>query len=145
MKKAIAPEKIAQIRELVKDYSDSEIATMLNIHVQTVIKNSAKHNIKRTDEEKTKIRSRIRTELVKAEKRRAIFGLEQQTGIKIFSNPEKIRLRRYFRRLEYIIPERNSMLIYYSKNTHRNIEFEERGLKVGFRFLEIKTKKIYKT
>lgn len=75
-----------------------------------------------------------RKELFKKERRRAIFGLEQQTGLRVIRCPrEKICLRNNLRKHGYEIG-RASNEATITDETRRSIKMEARAIKMGIKF-----------
>lgn len=138
-KRIIKAEMIDIVKEMMSSHSNSEIAEHLHISICSVKNIISENKWKRSKEDAFNIRSRVRKNLIRAEKRRTLFGLEQKTNLKVFSNPERLRLRRYFRRLNYIIRSRGAMTICYDDSTRRSSVFEERGRKVGLSFMKLES------
>lgn len=134
MKTVVTDEMVETVREMIDEHSCAEIASKLNVSVRSVNNILKRHDIKRSKDAESAMRSRIRKNLVKGERRRAIFGLEQHTNLKVFMNPERRRLKLYLKRMNYQIPSRGSMTVYYDDNTQRVDDLEERGRKVGLSF-----------
>lgn len=133
LSKVICPQLIDAVRDMMEQYSNNEIAARLEISVATVRRVLSNYNLSRTREQESTIRSRLRKELIIAERRRVLFGREQKTNIKVFTNRERNVLRSNLRRCGYIVI-RNDMTVYYNSSTRRNETFEERGKKVGLSF-----------
>lgn len=75
-----------------------------------------------------------RKELFKKERRRAIFGLEQQTGLRVIRCPkEKVSLRNNLRKHGYEIG-RASNEATITNETRRSIKMEARAIKMGIKF-----------
>lgn len=75
-----------------------------------------------------------RKELFKKERRRAIFGLEQQTGLRVIRCPkEKVSLRNNLRKHGYDIG-RASNEATITNETRRSIKMEARAIKMGIKF-----------
>lgn len=139
MKAVVTDEMIEIVREMIDEHSYAEIASRLNLSVRCVNNLVKRHDIKRSRDAESTMRSRIRKNLVKGERRRAIFGLEQHTNLKVFMNPERRRLKVYLKRMNYKIPTRGSMTVYYDDHTQRVDDLEERGRKVGLTFERFET------
>ena len=92
--------------------------------------------LKRTGEEKHLISSRIRTQMVKRERRRIVFGLEPVTGIRVISNRAKVRVRSNMKSNGYIISEEHNV-IYYTGTTERRERLESRGIRLGLHILPL--------
>lgn len=132
-KHVITPELIKKVMELLPEHTNGEIAEILQISTSSVRRVIEQYELRRTREQDAAIRSRIRSRLLTAERRRVLFGLDQQTRLKVFSNQEKNILRGLLRRLNYHVI-RNDMTILYDKNTSRNETYEMRGVKLGLSF-----------
>lgn len=121
------------IQSLLPDHSYKEISDILGIsysHVQRIIKSNS---LIRTKIQETAIRSRIRTRLVKSERRKMLFGLDVTTNLKISSKISPSKFRTKFKALGYICFY-NSMTLYYDTNTSRNIDMEIEAMRTGFTF-----------
>lgn len=127
-----------RIVELIKEgRTVPETAGMVGCGVSSVKKVMRDNNIVRTAKVKSAIRSRVRSEYVRAERRRAIFGLDQRTNLKVFSNKDRIILRYCLKRKGYVFKERGGNTAYYSEETSRDRRYEEKGIKLGLRFQQI--------
>ena len=72
-------------------------------------------------------------QLLKAEKRRVAFGLEQKSNRKVTRMRRyKQMLRTYMRSLGYVI-ERGSSVVYYTDTTERRPKREETAIKYGMK------------
>lgn len=94
--------------------------------------------LSRTPEQKRAIKSRLRKELIRSERRRAVFGLEPRTNIKVGSDIRKIRLRGNLKRHGYIVDDDGITFYYYAGLCRRPIR-EEHGRKLGFKFMPLPT------
>ncbi len=140
MKKTkITEEIIAQIKVMIKDFSNCEIAEKLRISLSSVKRIIKDHNLDRSKTDMEAIRSRTRRNLIRAERRRAIFGLDQKTGIKVFTNRERNSLKYCLKRKRYVFKARGDNTAYYNENTNRYLPYEERGNKLGIKFKPIET------
>lgn len=73
-------------------------------------------------------------ELFRKERRRVIFGLEQQTNLRVVQCPkEKVQLRNGLRKRGYEIP-RASNEATVTNETRRSIRMEARAEKIGIKF-----------
>lgn len=124
---------------LIKDNSNSEIAGRLKVSVTTVKRVISEYRLSRTKEELETIRSRTRKDLIRAERRRAIFGLDQKTDIKVFTNRERNSLKYCLKRRKYLFLYRGATTAYYDEQTNRYPPYEERGRKLGIRFIKFET------
>ena len=98
-------ERADYIRNHFQECSFSEIGKALGITRMSVGRIAAALGLKRSSEEKHLISSRIRTQMVKRERRRIVFGLEPVTGIRVISNRAKVRVRSNMKSNGYIISE----------------------------------------
>lgn len=130
----ITKELTIKIAEMIKDYSYCEIADRLKVSLSTVKRIIRFNNLKRTREDEANIRARTRRELVRAERRRAIFGLDQKTDIKVFTNRERNALKYCLKRRKYIFLRRGDNTAYFDTSTNRYPPYEERGRKLGLKF-----------
>lgn len=130
---------IDRIINLVKTKSISEVAAMAGCSVSSVYNVIKGHKINRTKEELSSIRSRVRTDLVRKERRKAIFGLDQETNIKVFFNKERNALKYCLKRKGYIFLQRGVNIAHYGAETRRDEIYEEKGRKLGIRFLPCET------
>ena len=129
--------KTKQIEELVRDmypnHSLNEIAAEANISWRTVRRMANQMGLTRTPEEESRMRSRIRTNLIRSERRRITFGLEQRTNMKLVCNVERIQLRHKLKDAGYIVFKGNNT-IFYPLELKRHPIREEHGRKVGLTF-----------
>ena len=119
-------ERADYIRNHFQECSFSEIGKALGITRMSVGRIAATLGLKRSSEEKHLISSRIRTQMVKRERRRIVFGLEPITGIRVISNRAKVRVRSNMKSNGYIISEEHNV-IYYTGTTERRKRLESRG------------------
>lgn len=136
-RKKTTSEQIEQILALRRELSNSEIAEKLNLSISTVKRILREYGVTRTRKEAQEIRSRTRKNLIKSERRRAIFGLDQRTDIKVFTNRERNILKYCLKRRHYVFLHRGENTAYYNEQTSRNRAYEERGSKLGIKFKQI--------
>lgn len=124
------------IRNHFQEKSFSEMGRELGITKTSVSRIATKLGLKRTKKEIGKVSSRIRGELIRRERRRVIFGLGPMTRIKVVSNRARVRLRSRMKGIGYIVGrERN--ILYYTVSLIRREHLEQRGVKLGLRFLPL--------
>ena len=138
-RKKTTSEQIERILALRSEFSNSEIAEKLSLSISTVKRIVKAQGCSRTQEEAVKIRSRTRKSLIRGERRRAIFGFDQKTGIKVFTNRDRNMLKYCLRRRNYIFLSRGATIAYYDRDTSRYPPYEEKGLKLGLKFLQLET------
>lgn len=121
------------VREMYPNHSLKEISAQANISWRTVRRMANQMGLTRTPEEESRMRSRIRTSLIKSERRRITFGLEQRTNMKLVCNLERIQLRSKLKGYGYIVFKGNNT-IYYTSELKRHPVREEHARKVGIKF-----------
>ena len=136
---SITKDLAEETRKLLGTHSNSEIADRLEVSVTTVKRIIRVYQLSRTRDEQEFIRSRTRKDLIRAERRRAIFGLDQKTDIKVFTNRERNSLKYCLKRRKYLFLQRGSTTAYFNEQTNRYPPYEERGRKLGLRFKELET------
>lgn len=116
--------------------SYTEMAERLNMSWNGVRNIAKELGLVRTYEQKKAIMSRKRTELVKAERRRVIWGIDQKTDIKVVCNRPRLSLKQKLRQCGYIVtPGEN--IIYYSDELRRRPRREANGIKLGLKFMPL--------
>lgn len=135
MKKAIITQDLRdRVIEMANGYSIREIAEELKVSTSTVNRIIKAHGIERSKEDESTMRSRIRKNLVRAERRRALFGFDQRTNIKIFTNRECAKLKYCLKRRKYIFLHRGDKTAYFDAGTVRHDGYEKKGVKLGLKF-----------
>lgn len=122
------------IRRHFREKSFSEMGRELGITKVSVSRIAARLGMKRTKTEKSRVSSRVRGELIRKERVRVIFGLDPVTRIKVVSNRARVRLRSRMKGFGYIVGEERNIL-YYTVSQTRKEHLEQRGCKLGLRFL----------
>ena len=118
--------------------SYQEMAERTGLHRETIRIIARELGLERTKKQLREIRSRRRKELIQKERRRIIFGLDQQTNIKVVSNNQKIRLRGSLKRLGYF-PATDGHTFFYYPGLRRHPVKEANGKTLGFTFLPLPT------
>lgn len=121
------------VRELHPDHSISEIAREVRTSTRTIQRIVNRLRLSRTKEQDSQLRSRIRTKLLKSERARIVFGLDQRTNIKLVTNPSKIRLRTKLKGEGYIV-FRGNATIFYPMELKRHLIQEQNGKELGLSF-----------
>lgn len=134
---------VEQTRCLMQEFSNFEIAEKLKVSLSTIKRIIREQSFSRTREESESIRRRTRKELIRAERRRAIFGLDQKTDIKVFTNRERNNLKYCLKRKRYKFLQRGDNTAYYDDNTARHPPYEERGRKLGLKFKQLEPEPLY--
>lgn len=129
-------EKAIAVRELHTTHSISEISEKVGMAPRSVSRIISYLGLKREKGDERHIRSRIRKDLVKRERRRMIFGLQPLTNIKVVSNRKKIALRHKLKSQGCEV-SRNATVIYYPDNIDLRPEYFEQSEKLGLHLLPI--------
>lgn len=127
-------ERVDYIRNHFGHRSYAEIGKELGVSRAYVRRLASHMGLQRTPTETFQVYSRIRSDMMRRERRRVIFGLSPITHIKVVSNRARVRLRSWLKSKGYIAGEEYGIL-YYTDDLHRIQESELRGAKLGFRFL----------
>lgn len=139
VKRKIFPSVEDNILRMSENNSYRSVADKLNISVSSVniIVNQAatKGHQKRSKANTAKIMSETRIRLIKRERAKAIFGLSQETKIKLFPNKQKYRVRDRLKRCRYDV-ERNSIDVFIDDETRRHANIETEAQKLGFNILK---------
>ena len=136
LEKGIRPEWLdlaERVRELHDSHSNAEIAAITGISSRSVSRIVAVLGLRRTKKEEQSIRSRIRQDIMKREKRRVIFGLPPITKIKVVTNKPRIKMRHSLKRAGYLVI-RGQNVMYYHPDMERDHSREDIGRKLGLRF-----------
>lgn len=136
LEKGIRPEWLdlaERVRELHDSHSNAEIAAITGISSRSVSRIVAVLGLRRTKKEEQSIRSRIRQDIMKREKRRVIFGLPPITRIKVVTNKPRIKMRHSLKKAGYLVI-RGQNVMYYHPEMERDHSREDIGRKLGLRF-----------
>ncbi len=136
LEKGIRPEWLdlaERVRELHGSHSNAEIAAITGISSRSVSRIVAVLCLRRTKKEEQSIRSRIRQDIMKREKRRVIFGLPPITKIKVVTNKPRIKMRHSLKKAGYLVI-RGQNVMYYHPDMERDLSREDIGRKLGLRF-----------
>lgn len=116
--------------------SYTEMAHAVGMSVRTIARIVLEHGLVRTFEEEWSIRSRIRRELIRRERRHMLFGLPQDTNLKVVSNKPRLMLKVRLRAIGYMEhPYAN--IFYYHEKMKRHPIRERNGEALGIRFYHI--------
>lgn len=136
LEKGIRPEWLdlaERVQELHDSHSNAEIAAITGISSRSVSRIVAVLGLRRTKKEEQSIRSRIRQDIMKREKRRVIFGLPPITRIKVVTNKPRIKMRHSLKKAGYLVI-RGQNVMYYHPDMERDHSREDIGRKLGLRF-----------
>lgn len=135
VRRKITPSLEATVLRMSQKNSYRSVADKLDISyvsVNNIVNKAAgKGYGKRSEEETRKIMSDIRVKTIKMERGRAIFGLSQQTKLKVFPNKQKYHMRDRLKRCRYDV-DRNSIDIFIDDETRRHAKMESEARKMGF-------------
>ena len=111
----------------------SEMAGKLGISRTSVIRIMKSWDSNATKEQNFQVTSRVRSEIIRRERRHVLFGLAPVTKIKVVSNrrvfdPGAVEIHRLYRK-------RDSNTLYYTDKIERKGNLETRGIRQGLRFL----------
>ena len=112
----------------------SEMAGKLGISRTSVIRIIEKLGLRRTKAQNFQVTSRVRSEIIRRERRHVLFGLAPVTKIKVVSNRARIQIRAQLKSIGYIV-SRDSNTLYYTDKIERKSNLETRGIRQGLRFL----------
>lgn len=129
-------ERADYIRRHFHYKSFTQMARELDASRTTVRKIATKLGLKRNPNENTCIRSQIRNEILRRERRHVIFGLEPLTRLKVVSNRARVRLRSRLKSLGYIVCDER-ILLYATDNFERKTKLENKAVKLGLSFLPL--------
>ena len=124
------------IRNHFNTKSFTEIGKVLGISKNSVSRIAGQIGLRRTDKETSSVISRVRTDLIKREKRRMIFGLDPITNIKVVTNRPRIKLRAWLKTKGYIVADKKNVM-YYPADIERLHNQESRGATMGLHFLPL--------
>lgn len=130
----ISADMIQHVQEHFHEHSVREIADELGISSSSVNRIKNRLGLKKTCQQKRDMHSRVRSEIIRRERRRVIFGLNPITRIKVVTNRARIQLRCKLKSLGYIV-NRTSNVLYYTVSLERRDILEANGQKLGLRFL----------
>ena len=121
------------IRNHFNTKSFTEIGQSLGISKNSVSRIAGQIGLRRTHKETSSVISRVRTELIKREKRRMIFGLEPLTNIQAVTHRARIRLRSRLKAKGYVVSDERNVM-YYPADLERQSRQENVGIKLGLKF-----------
>lgn len=127
-------EKANDVRALHPNHSITEISQMIGTSRRTVSRIIALLNLHKDKSEEKAMRSRIRTEMVKRERRRVVFGLDPITRIKVVTNKKKIALRHKLKKMGCLVT-RGANIIYYNDDNLMSPERITTGRSLGLRLM----------
>ena len=100
----------------------------------TVSRMARKLGLSRSKAKGYAMSSRVRNELVRRERRRAIFGLAPLTRLKVISHRAKVRIRSRLKAKGYITGVHRNIL-YFTEATCRKARLEAKAARFGLAFL----------
>ena len=116
-------ERAGHISRHFDNRSYAEMACDLGISRTTVSRMARKLELSRSKEMGYAMSSRVRREMVRRERRRAIFGLDPLTRLKVISHRAKVRIRSRLKANGYITGVHRNIL-YFTEATCRKARLE---------------------
>ena len=113
--------------------SYAEMAGDLGVSRTTVSRMARKLGLSRSKAQGYEISSRVRREMVRRERRRAIFGLDPLTRLKVISHRAKVRIRSRLKAKGYITGVHRNIL-YFTEATCRKARLEAKAARLGLAF-----------
>ena len=110
------------------------MADDLGVSRTTVSRMARKLGLNRSKAEGYAMSSRVRFEMVRRERRRAIFGLAPLTRIKVISHRAKVRIRSRLKAKGYVTGVHRNIL-YFTEATCRKARLEAKAARFGLAFL----------
>lgn len=133
MPKRITLSQKLLVKELYPNHSAADISLKTGISKRTIFRILREWNIYRDSAKSSIIRSQKRKKIIDDERRRVIFGENQKTSIKVFSNRKRHSLIYRLKRVGYIkSPVKNKL--FYNEATTRNMDYEDLGKRLGLSF-----------
>ena len=113
-----------------------EMAKRTGLTVATIDNIARELGLRRSREQLNTNISKGRQETNRKERARIIYGLDQKTKLKFFSDKGKIQLRGKLKKLGYIV-KKGDCTFYYTDDLQRNPRLEEHGCKFRFKFMPL--------
>ena len=126
-------ERAGHISRHFDNRSYAEMAGDLGVSRTTVSRMARKLGLSRSKAQGYEISSRVRREMVRRERRRAIFGLDPLTQLKVISHRAKVRIRSRLKAKGYITGVHRNIL-YFTEATCRKARLEARAARLGLAF-----------
>lgn len=126
-------ERAEHISRHFDNRSYAEMAGDLGVSRTTVSRMTRKLGLSRSKAKGYAMSSRVRNELVRRERRRAIFGLDPLTRLKVISHRAKVRIRSRLKAKGYITGVHRNIL-YFTEATCRKARLEAKAAKLGLAF-----------
>ena len=127
-------ERAGHISRHFDNRSYAEMAGDLGVSRTTVSRMARKLGLNRSKAEGYAMSSRVRFEMVRRERRRAIFGLDPLTRIKVISHRAKVRIRSRLKAKGYVTGVHRNIL-YFTEATCRKARLEAKAARFGLAFL----------
>lgn len=127
-------ERAGHISRHFDNRSYAEMAGDLGVSRTTVSRMARKLGLSRSKAKGYAMSSRVRNELVRRERRRAVFGLDPLTRLKVISHRAKVRIRSRLKANGYITGVHRNIL-YFTEATCRKARLEAKATRLGLSFL----------
>lgn len=126
-------ERAGHISRHFDNRSYAEMAGDLGVSRTTVSRMARKLELSRSKAKGYAMSSRVRREMVRRERRRAIFGLDPLTRLKVISHRAKVRIRSRLKAKGYITGVHRNIL-YFTEATCRKARLEAKAARLGLAF-----------
>lgn len=126
-------ERAGHISRHFDNRSYAEMAGDLGVSRTTVSRMARKLGLSRSKAKGYAMSSRVRNELVRRERRRAVFGLDPLTRLKVISHRAKVRIRSRLKANGYITGVHRNIL-YFTEATCRKARLEAKATRLGLSF-----------
>ena len=123
-------ERAGHISRHFDNRSYAEMAGDLGVSRTTVSRMARKLGLSRSKAKGYAMSSRVRNELVRRERRRAVFGLDPLTRLKVISHRAKVRIRSRLKANGYITGVHRNIL-YFTEATCRKARLEAKATRLG--------------
>lgn len=125
------------VRMEFNNLSYREMAKRTGLCVNTIQNIVRELGLVRTPEQKWRNLRIARNNLIRREKARIAFGLEQKTRLKLGCNRKKVQARLRLRKLGYRMGKDGHTFYYHTDGMERSPRKEENSKKYGFKFLPL--------
>lgn len=125
-----------EIVNLYPSFSKKEIAAMLGVSDWEIRKVLKLHGILSDRERERAIKSRLRTSMIRRERRNINWGFRPLTKIKVFPNRRASTMRYRLNKSGYFVG-RDEWVAYYDCTTSRSLRQEALATRLGFIFEEV--------
>lgn len=132
-RQAPLPSLVDEVKRLYTDFSLREIKAILGISDWMLRRIIRENSLSKSKEKMKAIQSRLRTELVKKERRNINWGFKQRSAVKVYRDQSAIDMRYRLRKAGYYVG-RGERTVYYNSLTRRSMRLEKSAVRMGFVF-----------